>query len=75
MIPIMSQKSFSVTAGAIFFIIALGHAIRIFYKWEVALGGLVVPTWVSWIALVIFAYLSYAGLSLGRTMCYRPKSN
>ena len=70
----MSQKSFSITAGMIFFVIALLHAVRIFYGWEVVLGGFKVPTWVSWIALVISAYLSYAGLSLGRTRGDRPRS-
>ena len=70
----MNQKSFSLTAGVIFFIIALLHAVRIFYGLEAVIGGLKVPTWVSWIALVISAYLSYAGLSLGRTMRDRPRS-
>ena len=64
----MGPKSFSVAAGIIFLIIALLHALRIFYGWEAVIGGFVVPKWVSWIALVIFAYLSYAGLSAGRTM-------
>jgi hypothetical protein len=62
----MGQKAFSVTAGAIFFTIALLHAVRLLYGWEAVIGGLEVPTWVSWLALVISAYLSYAGLSLGR---------
>lgn len=66
MIPIIGQKSFSVTSGVIFFTVALLHAVRILYGWEAVIGGLEVPTWVSWIALVISAYLSYAGLSLGR---------
>ncbi len=65
MILIMGPKAFSVTVGTIFLIIALLHAVRIFYGWEAVIGGLVVPKWVSWIALVISAYLSYAGLSLG----------
>lgn len=60
MIPIMSAKSFSITAGVIFLIIALLHVARIFYGWEAVLGGLVVPKWVSWIALVISGYLAYA---------------
>ena len=67
MIPIMGPKSFSNTAGVIFLIIALLHALRIFYGWEAVIGGLRVPTWVSWIALVISACLSYAGFSLGGT--------
>ena len=75
MIPIMGPKSFSITAGAIFLIIALLHAARIFYGWEAVIGGVVVPKWVSWIALVISAYLSYAGLSLGRRMCAGSRSN
>lgn len=68
MIPIMGPRSFSITAGAIFLIITLLHAVRIFYGWQVELGDWKVPTWVSWIALLISAYLSYAGLSLGRRM-------
>ena len=68
MIPIMSRKVFSITVGAIFLIIAVLHAVRIFFGWEAVIGGLRVPTWMSWIALVISAYLSYAGLSLGRSI-------
>ena len=71
----MEQKSFSITAGVIFFVIALLHAVRIFYGWEAVIGGLKVPTWVSWIALVISAYLSYAGLRLGSTMRDSLRSN
>ncbi len=66
MIPTMSPKSFSMTAGAIFLIIAMLHAARLFYGWEAVVGGFQVPAWVSWIALVISAYLSYAGLSAAR---------
>ena len=71
MIPVMGPKSFSITAGGIFLVIALLHAVRIFYGWEAVVGGLPVPTWVSWTALVISAYLSYAGLRLGRRVCCR----
>ena len=63
MIPLMSPKSFSITAGTIFLLITLLHALRILYGWEAVIGGLKVPTWVSWIALVISGYLAYAGLS------------
>ncbi len=56
----------------IFLIIALLHAVRIFYGWEAVIGGLVAPKWVSWIALAISAYLAYAGFSLG-TVRNRPK--
>ena len=66
MIPIMGPRSFSITAGTIFLIIAMLHAARMLYGWEAVIGGLRVPTWVSWIALVISGYLAYAGLSLGR---------
>ena len=66
MIPIMSPKSFSMTAGAIFLIIAILHAARLFYGWEAVVGGFHVPAWLSWIALVISACLSYAGLSSAR---------
>ncbi len=73
MIPVMGPRSFSITAGVIFLIIALLHALRIFYGWQAVIGGLQVPTWVSWIALAISAYLSYAGLSRGRITRDRPR--
>ena len=62
----MSQKSFSLTAGVIFSLIALLHVLRLVFGWEAIIGGWAVPTWLSWVAMLIAGYLSYQGFRLSR---------
>jgi len=62
----MTHKTFSLVAGVIFLLIALGHLSRLVFKVSVLLGGWAVPSWVSWVALLVFAYLAYAGFRLAK---------
>jgi hypothetical protein len=57
----MSKNSFSLLAGAIFLVIAFGHALRFVFKWEVVVAGWQVPMWISAVAFVIAGYLAYEG--------------
>ena len=58
---IVRKTSFSVLAGAIFLVVAVAHALRLAFKWEVIIAGWQVPMWVSAVAFVIAAYLAYEG--------------
>jgi uncharacterized membrane protein len=60
----MTQRTFSVVTSGLFFLIALLHAVRLLRGWQVTIGDVVVPLWVSWIGLVIAAYLAYQGFRL-----------
>ncbi len=62
----MSQKAFSLTAGLIFSLIALGHLLRIVFAWPVHMAGWTVPMWASWPALLVAGFLGFAGLQLSR---------
>jgi hypothetical protein len=62
--PVMDQKTFSMLAGAIFALVALLHALRIYMGWPILIGGWNAPMWLSWIGLVLAGGLSYFGLSL-----------
>ncbi len=62
----MSQKMFSVTAGVIFLLIALLHAFRIVFGVEWIVEGWALPLWVSWVAVLIAAYLAYQGFRLSK---------
>ena len=62
----MTQRTFFLIAAAMFSLIALGHAIRLLFGWHVTVENVVVPVWVSWIALAIAGYLAYQGFRLGR---------
>jgi hypothetical protein len=59
----MTQHTFSLIAAAVFSLIALGHAIRLLFGWQVTIENVVVPLWISWIRLAVATYLTYRGLS------------
>ena len=63
----MTQRIFSLVTAMLFSLIALLHAARLFRGWHVTIGDIVVPVWVSWIGLVIAAYLAYEGFRLSKT--------
>ena len=60
----MSKNTFQLLAGVIFLIVALAHAVRLIFKWEVIIAGWQVPMWLSAIAAVIAAYLAYEGFRM-----------
>ena len=62
----MTQRTFFLTAAAVFSLIALLHAVRLLQGWQVTIGGAVVPVWISWIGLAIAGYLAYQGFRLSR---------
>jgi len=63
----MTPRIFSLSATAVFSLIALGHAIRLLFGWHITVENIVVPVWISWIGLVIATYLAYQGFRLSRT--------
>jgi len=63
----MSQKAFSLTAAVLFSLIALGHVLRLaFGRWDITIAGQPIPSWPSWVALLIAGYLAYEGFRLAR---------
>ena len=62
----MSQKTFSLVAGLIFFVVAVLHILRLVIGWHAVLAGWTIPMWVSWIALPIAGFLAFEGLRLSR---------
>jgi len=62
----MTQRTFSFITATLFSLIALGHAVRLFYGWHVTIENLVVPIWISLMGLVITGYLAYEGFRLAR---------
>ena len=63
----MTQKTYSIVMGVFFSLIALLHIGRVAFGWHVTVGNAVVPMWVSWIAIVVGAYLAYQSFKLGRS--------
>lgn len=62
----MKTKIYLLTSAVIFTVIVILHLARIFYSWPAAIGFVSVPVWVSYLAVIIAAYLAYHGFTLGR---------
>lgn len=62
----MTQRTFNVMAGVVFSLVALLHALRLFFGWSAAIGGWVVPVWFSVVALFAAASLAYVAFTLQR---------
>ena len=62
----MSQKTFLSISGTIFGIIAVLHLMRAIYGWPAQIGTFVVPTWLSWVSLLVAGYLAVSAFILLR---------
>jgi hypothetical protein len=62
----MNARSYFLVTALLFAAIAVVHALRLVYGWEVAIGGDAVGLWVSWVGLVVAALLAWQGLRLAR---------
>ena len=62
----MNQRAFVVLTSSIFALIALLHALRLIYGWDVTIGERTVPVWVSAIGFLIAGYLALQGFLFKR---------
>ena len=62
----MTPRIFSVITATLFSLIAFLHVLRLLRGWQVTIGDVPVPLWVSWIGLAIAGYLAYQGFKLSR---------
>ena len=53
------SKPFTWIAAALFAIIALAHIIRVVTHFDVVLGSHHIPMWVTYVAIVVTAFLSW----------------
>jgi hypothetical protein len=54
-----SEKKLLLIIGTVFFIVALVHLVRLAFALDLNLGDVAVPLWMSWLGVIIPAYLSY----------------
>jgi hypothetical protein len=62
----MTTRLFSLITATLFSLIALLHVLRLLRGWQVTIGDVVVPLWISWIGLAVATYLAYQGFKLSR---------
>jgi protein-S-isoprenylcysteine O-methyltransferase Ste14 len=66
----MDLRTFSVTAGAIFALVALVHLVRISLGWSIVIDNWSIPIWMSWIGFVVAGALAYLGLRAARRQLF-----
>lgn len=64
----MSKQTYYYVVAGVFLIVAVTHLVRALNGWEMILGGIVIPVWVSWAAALLVGYLAYRGYSFGKKM-------
>lgn len=52
------QKSALYTSGAVFAAVAVAHLVRLATGFEIVVGGVIVPVWVSFLGALIAALLA-----------------
>jgi hypothetical protein len=62
----MSPRAFSLTAGIVFLLIAVGHILRVLFAVSFVVAGIEIPTWASVLATIFMGYLAYEAFRQGR---------
>jgi len=60
----MGQKTYFTTTFIVFAVIGVLHLLRILNGWDAEIGGLVIPLWASWVAVLVAGYLSFSAYRL-----------
>ncbi len=62
----MNQGAFVLLTSSIFAVIAVLHALRLIYGWNVTIGEWTVPVWVSAVGFLVAGGLALQGFLLKR---------
>ena len=62
----MQHKAYYLISGILFSVVAFAHLARLVFGWQVLVGGMEIPMWVSWFGLAVPGALAAWAFSLGR---------
>ena len=60
----MDQRTYNIVTATLFLIIAVLHLLRVILGWPARIGGLDIPLWASWLAILVTGGLGYCGFRL-----------
>lgn len=66
--PRLRERTYLLSAGTVFGLVAVAHLARIFAGVDITIAGWELPFWLSWIGTGATAYLSYMSFHLGMRM-------
>src|SRR6266481_3839347 len=59
----LNRKTYMTVTATLFLVVAIMHLLRIIFGWQVEIGGLSIPFWVSWLGVLVAGALSYFGFT------------
>ena len=62
----LNRKTYMMVTATLFLVVAIVHLLRIIFGWQVEVGGLSIPFWASWLAVLVAGALAYFGSTLKR---------
>ncbi len=62
----LDQRTYNTITAVLFLIIGTAHLLRIIFGWPAQIGGLNIPLWASWLALIVTGALAYFGFRQNR---------
>jgi uncharacterized membrane protein YhaH (DUF805 family) len=57
----VNRNTYLTVTATLFLIVAIVHLLRIILGWQVEVGGLSIPFWLSWLAVLVAGALAYFG--------------
>jgi hypothetical protein len=62
----LSRKIYMMVTATLFLVVAIMHLLRIIFGWQVEIGSLSIPFWVSWLGALVTGALGYFGFTQNR---------
>ena len=62
----MNRQTYMALTATVFAVVAIAHLLRIILGWQVEIGGLSIPFWLSWLAVLVAGALAYFGFTQKR---------
>ena len=59
----MNRKTYMTVTATLFLVVAIMHLLQIIFGWQVEIGGLSIPFWVSWLGVLVAGALAYLGFT------------
>jgi hypothetical protein len=63
-IPQIRERNYMLVVGIVFTVVAVTHLYRIFTDGDLVVFGWMAPIWLSWLGVIIAAYLAYASFHM-----------
>ena len=68
----MDQRTYNIVTATLFLIVAVLHLLRVVFGWPARIGGLDIPLWASWLAILVTGALAYCGFRFSYRRNNRP---